>query len=100
VFDEGLAGADDSTILERVQSDGRTLLTMDKGIADIRVYPPDQYAGIILFRPRSTGRSAMLALCGGISRLCFSRMSTATCLLSRNPAYASASGPISARPTR
>ena len=61
VSDEGLAGAADSALMARVQSEGRVLLTQDKGIADVRVYPPDQYAGIILFRPRTTGRSATLA---------------------------------------
>ena len=61
VADEALAGASDSTILARVQSEGRALLTMDKGIADVRAYPPDQYSGIILFRPRTTARQATLA---------------------------------------
>jgi predicted nuclease of predicted toxin-antitoxin system len=61
VFDEGLAGSPDPAIMARVQSEGRALLTMDKGIADIRLYPPHQYAGIILFRPSVTGRDATLA---------------------------------------
>lgn len=61
VSDQGLAGAPDSAIMARVQSEGRTLLTLDKGIADVRVYPPDRYAGIILFRPRTSGRTATLA---------------------------------------
>src|SRR5262245_44369986 len=62
VSDQAMAGAEDVTILARVQSEGRALLTMDKGIADVRQYPPDQYAGIILFRPGTNGRSATLAL--------------------------------------
>jgi predicted nuclease of predicted toxin-antitoxin system len=61
VFDEGLAGSPDSAIMARVQAEGRILLTMDKGIADIRVYPPHQYACIILFRPSTTGSNATLA---------------------------------------
>ncbi len=61
VFDEGLNGAPDSTIMARIQSEGRAILTLDKGIADVRVYPPDQYAGLILLRPRTTGRAATLA---------------------------------------
>ena len=40
VPDEGVAGAPDSILLERVRSEGRVLLTMDKGIADVRNYPP------------------------------------------------------------
>ncbi len=61
VPDQGLAGAPDAVILARAQREGRVILTMDKGIADIRAYPPQQYAGIILFRPRTAGRSATLA---------------------------------------
>jgi predicted nuclease of predicted toxin-antitoxin system len=58
VGDQGLAGAADQLVLSRVQSDGRIFLTMDKGIADVRAYPPLQYPGIILFRLRSAGRSS------------------------------------------
>ena len=58
--DQGLAGAPDSAVLARVQADGRVILTMDKGIADVRAYPPRQYAGIILMRPRMAGRAAVL----------------------------------------
>lgn len=61
VPDEGLAGSPDNVILERVQSEGRALLTMDKGIADVRTYPPERYAGIVLLRPRTSGRSDVMA---------------------------------------
>jgi len=60
VSDEGLSGAAAAAVMAHVQADGRTLLTLDKGIADVRAYPPDQYAGIILFRPRTTGRTETL----------------------------------------
>ncbi len=59
--DEGMSGAPDSVLLSRVQSEGRVILTMDKGIADVRAYPPAQFAGIVLFRPRTTGRASTLA---------------------------------------
>lgn len=61
VPDEGMAGAPDALLLERVRLEERVLLTMDKGIADVRRYPPRRYAGIVLFRPGSTGRGAVLA---------------------------------------
>ncbi len=61
VPDEGMAGAADSILLERVRTEGRVLLTMDKGIGDVRIYPPEDYAGIILFRPPTSGRGAVLA---------------------------------------
>jgi predicted nuclease of predicted toxin-antitoxin system len=59
VVQEGLTGATDPTILERATGEGRVLLTLDKGIADVRVYPPENFAGIVLFRPPSSGRSAV-----------------------------------------
>lgn len=59
VWDEGLSGSPDPPILETVQREGRVLLTMDKGIADVRAYPPEQYSGLILFRPHTTGRKAV-----------------------------------------
>lgn len=61
VPDEGLTGAPDSVILARARLEGRVLLTLDKGIADVRRFPPRDYAGIVLFRPGSTGRGAVLA---------------------------------------
>jgi predicted nuclease of predicted toxin-antitoxin system len=61
VHDEGLAGSPDSVVMASVQAEGRAILTLDKGIADVRVYPPSQYAGLILLRPRTTGRLATLA---------------------------------------
>lgn len=61
VHDESLDGEADSTILARVREEERILLTLDKGIGDIRSYNPEAYPGIVLFRPCSAGRGATLA---------------------------------------
>ena len=61
IVDEGLTGAPDPQVMQFTRQENRVLLTMDKGIADVRAYPPDQFAGIILFRPKSQGRGATLA---------------------------------------
>jgi predicted nuclease of predicted toxin-antitoxin system len=61
VADQGLAGAEDSAIMAKVQSDGRVFFTSDKGIGDIRRYPPDQFAGIIIFRPRAMDPGSALS---------------------------------------
>ncbi len=61
VVDEGLTGASDPTLLAKVQNEGRVLFTMDKGVADVRAYPPELYRGIVLFRPRTQGRNTVLA---------------------------------------
>ncbi len=60
VHEERLTRAPDPAVMERVKSERRIFLTMDKGIANTRMYSPDRYAGIILFRPRRTGRGTVL----------------------------------------
>lgn len=62
VRDEALAGAPDAVVLGRVRDDRRVLLTLDKGIANVRAYPPEHHSGIVLFRPGSMGRGTTLAL--------------------------------------
>jgi hypothetical protein len=59
--DEELSGAPDAAVLDLVRREGRVLLTLDKGIADVRAYPPERYAGIVLFRPPSAGRGTTLS---------------------------------------
>ena len=54
--DEGLIGAPDNVVLDLVRRENRVLLTLDKGIADVRTYPPEAHAGIVLFRPPAAGR--------------------------------------------
>lgn len=61
VVDEGLGGTSDGILMNVTREESRVLMTMDKGIADVRVYPPDHYAGIVLFRPATQGRGATLA---------------------------------------
>lgn len=59
VVDEYLSGEADRIILAAVRSEERVLLTLDKGIGDIRQFPPEAYFGIVLFRPSDTGRGAV-----------------------------------------
>lgn len=61
VYEEGLAGATDLVVLERARAEHRVLLTLDKGVANIQAYPPEQYSGIVLFRPPTTGRGTILS---------------------------------------
>ena len=60
VDDEQLSGAADPTVIARATVAGRALLTLSKGLADVRAYPPSQYAGVILLRPKTTGRGAVV----------------------------------------
>jgi predicted nuclease of predicted toxin-antitoxin system len=50
-LEEGLGGSPDHKIAERCREEFRILITLDKGFADIRTYPPDSHPGILLLRP-------------------------------------------------
>lgn len=47
---EGLRGADDPAVLAGATADGRLLLTLDRGLGDIRAYPPGTHAGVLVIR--------------------------------------------------
>ena len=61
VSDEGLTGSPDEVLLEHIRREKRTLLTPDKGIADVRSYPPSHYHGIVVFRPATSGQGTVLS---------------------------------------
>ncbi|HEY2411882.1 MAG TPA: DUF5615 family PIN-like protein [Pirellulaceae bacterium] len=60
VVEQDLSGSSDEALMQVVQSESRVMLTMDKGIANVAAFPPSLFAGIVLFRPRQTGRGAVL----------------------------------------
>jgi predicted nuclease of predicted toxin-antitoxin system len=61
VFDENLAGAEDTVVIAVASAEERILLTLDKGIANVRQYPAGQHSGVVLFRPVRSGRHSVLA---------------------------------------
>jgi len=61
VVDQEMTGVDDERLKIRVQEESRILMTMDKGIANIRDYVPARFSGLILFRPNQVGRGVMLS---------------------------------------
>jgi predicted nuclease of predicted toxin-antitoxin system len=58
VADEGLCGEADPAIVEAASIADRILLTLDKGIADVR---SQRRTGVVLFRPDTAGRRAVLS---------------------------------------
>jgi predicted nuclease of predicted toxin-antitoxin system len=60
VVTEGMAGVADNHLVETARLESRVLLTLDKGIADVRVFPPTTSPGVVLFRPNSMGRGEVL----------------------------------------
>jgi hypothetical protein len=47
--------------MEAVSAEKRILLTLDKGIANVKRYPVEEHAGVVLFRPVRSGRRVVLA---------------------------------------
>ena len=62
VVDEGLGGAEDATVAEACRVEARVLFTLDLDFADIRTYPPSDFAGIVVFRPSEPDRDAILRM--------------------------------------
>jgi len=62
VHDEGLVGASDRVVLSTCQDEARVLFSLDLDFADIRLYPPESHAGIVVFRPAEPDRDSVLAL--------------------------------------
>ena len=50
VLDEGIAGGSDDRLIEICRTELRLRFTLDLDFADIVTYPPDDYAGTIVFR--------------------------------------------------
>ncbi len=62
VHDEALAGAPDMRVSTVARDERRVLVTLDFDFADIRAYPPADYAGIIVLWPRTQDKDAVLRL--------------------------------------
>lgn len=60
--EQGLAEAKDDVIAALCLSEERCIVTLDMGFSDIRTYPPADYPGIIVMRPRRQDKSRVLAL--------------------------------------
>ncbi|MFN4218957.1 MAG: DUF5615 family PIN-like protein [Candidatus Bipolaricaulia bacterium] len=60
VYDEGLSGAPDSAVWQRVCQEGRLFITLDLDFSDIRRFPPGTHPGILLLRAKDHSRAAVL----------------------------------------
>jgi predicted nuclease of predicted toxin-antitoxin system len=61
VLDEGLAGASDPQVVAAATVTGRLLITLDRGLGDIRKYPPGGHAGILVLRPPDQSATTVAA---------------------------------------
>lgn len=51
VVEQMSAGRPDARVAKVCKAEGRALITLDLDFSDIRMYPPNEYAGIIVLRP-------------------------------------------------
>ncbi len=59
VYDQGLRGREDHEIANACRVEGRILISMDLDFSNIQMYPPENYAGLIVLRLRAKGRAAV-----------------------------------------
>jgi predicted nuclease of predicted toxin-antitoxin system len=62
VDDEGLSGADDGVVSERVRAERCVLVSLDLGFADIRAYPPQEYSGIVVLRSKAQDKIGLISM--------------------------------------
>lgn len=62
VYDQGLRSCSDPEVIAACQAENRVLLSLDLDFSNILVYPPEDYAGLIVLRLRRPGPAAVLAL--------------------------------------
>jgi predicted nuclease of predicted toxin-antitoxin system len=62
VHQEGIAGASDERIVDVLRSEHRAFITLDLDFADIRAYPPSEFCGLIVLRPRSQSSASVVAM--------------------------------------
>jgi predicted nuclease of predicted toxin-antitoxin system len=64
VRDQGMRGCPDSGLASACRAEGRGIVTLDLDFADVRLYPPKDYAGLIVLRLRDESRSHVLDVLG------------------------------------
>lgn len=62
INEQNMSGELDPMVASVCQSERRALVTLDMDFSDIRTYPPADYHGIIVVRPRTQAKTVVLAL--------------------------------------
>ena len=62
VHDQQLVGSADQTIAEICRREERVLVTLDLDFADIRAYPPENHAGLVVLRLALQDKASVLGV--------------------------------------
>jgi len=60
IFDQHMVGELDLRVASVCKSEERALITLDLDFSDIRTYPPNEYSGSIILRPRIQSKPDVL----------------------------------------
>src|SRR5690606_21698980 len=69
IHDQRMVGTPDPQVAVVCQSERRALVTLDLDFADIRTYPPGDFPGIIVLRPRTQAKPFVLSLIAQLTPL-------------------------------
>ena len=69
IVQQGLGGAADDSVIDRCQKESRVLVSFDLDFANIRAYPPNQYAGIVVLRLATQANAAAIAAVSRVLKL-------------------------------
>jgi predicted nuclease of predicted toxin-antitoxin system len=69
VADQKLSGASDETVAQVCQDEQRALVTLDLDFADIRAFPPNDYAGLLVLRLKRLDKHSVLRSIGQVLTL-------------------------------
>lgn len=69
VLEQKLGGVDDAALSAVCRVEGRVLVTLDAGFADIRAYPPGEAPGIVVLRPAIQSGENIVDLLAGVLTL-------------------------------
>jgi predicted nuclease of predicted toxin-antitoxin system len=62
VGEEALSGVDDPMLAQRARAEGRVLVTLDLGFANVQNYDPGVHAGIVVLRLKRQDKYTILGL--------------------------------------
>lgn len=66
VHDQGLQGTDDLDLAKICHAENRAMVTLDRGFANLRRYPPEAFSGIVVLRPQN---QLLASILGVVDRL-------------------------------
>jgi predicted nuclease of predicted toxin-antitoxin system len=76
VAEEGLQGADDDLLARTARSEQRVIVTLDTDFGNIKAYPPELYAGIVVLRPAAQDKITVTTMVRRLLRTLRDRVPT------------------------